>query len=184
MQWLNNRERYGTLSIIMHWFMLLLMAGVYACADLREIFPKGSDLREGMKVWHNMLGLLVFALVWLRLAMLLPGARPVDDSPSPQWQKRMANLMHVALYALMIGLPLTGWLVLSASGKPIPFFGLDLPSLMDPDKSVARLAKGIHEFGGSVGYALICLHATAALFHHYVTRDNTLVRMLLRRGCG
>jgi cytochrome b561 len=151
------------------------------CADLREIFPKGSDLREGMKVWHNMLGLLVFALVWLRLVMLLSGTRPVDDSQSPQWQKFMAKLMHAALYALMIALPLTGWLLLSASGKPIPFFGLDLPPLMGSDKSVSRFIKEIHEFGGKAGYALIGLHAAAALFHHYVTRDNTLLRILPRR---
>lgn len=181
MQWLNDRERYGVLSIIMHWFMLLLIVGVYVCADLREIFPKGSDLREGMKVWHNMLGLLVFVLAWLRLALLLPGVRPVEDSHSPRWQKFMAKLMHAALYALMIALPLTGWLALSAGGKPIPFFGLDLPPLMDPDKSVSRFIKEIHEFGGKAGYALIGLHAAAALFHHYVTRDNTLLRILPRR---
>lgn len=182
MQWSNTRERYGAPSVAMHWLMLLLFIAVYVCADLREIFPKGSDLREGMKVWHNMLGLLVLALVWLRLAILLRGTKPVDDSASPAWQKRAATLMHVALYVLMIGLPLSGWLALSAAGKPIPFFGLDLPPMMSPNQTVARLIKEIHEFGGKAGYALIGLHTVAALFHHYVIRDNTLLRMLPRRG--
>jgi superoxide oxidase len=178
MQWLNDRERYGALSISMHWAMLVLMVVVYVCADLREIFPKGSDLREGMKVWHNMLGLLVLALVWLRLALLLFGTHPVDDTISPHWQKLAAKLMHVALYALMILLPLTGWLALSAGGKPVAFFGVDLPSLIGPSKFMARWIKEIHEFGGQAGYALIGLHAAAALFHHYVICDNTLLRML------
>jgi cytochrome b561 len=178
MQWLNDRKRYGALSIIMHWVMLALMVAVYVCADLREIFPKGSDLREDMKVWHNMLGLLVLALVWLRLALLLPGIHPVDDPRSPQWQKRAAKLMHVALYALMILLPLTGWLALSADGKPVHFFGVDLPPLIGPSKFMAHLLEDIHEFGGQAGYVLIGLHAAAALFHHYVIRDNTLLRML------
>ncbi len=181
MQWFNNRERYGALSIAMHWLMLLLMVAVYVCADLREIFPKGSDLRDGMKVWHNMLGLLVFTLVWLRLALLLWGTKPVDVSPSPAWQKRAAGLMHVALYVLLIALPLSGWLALSAAGKPVPFFGLDLPPLMGESKSVARAIKEVHEFGGTAGDAFIGLHAAAALFHHYVMHDNTLLRMLPRR---
>ena len=178
MQWLNDRKRYGALSIIMHWAMLALMVAVYVCADLREIFPKGSDLREGMKVWHNMLGLLIFALVWLRLALLLFGSYPVEDPMPPQWQRRAAKLMHGALYALMILLPLTGWLALSAEGKPVPFFGVHLPPLIGPSKFMANLLEDIHEFGGQAGYVLIGLHAAAALFHHYVMRDNTLLRML------
>jgi cytochrome b561 len=86
--------------------------------------------------------------------------------------------MHVALYVLMIGLPLVGWLILSASGKPVPFFGLQLPALVGENKALADLFKEIHETGGTVGYFLIGLHAAAALFHHYVVRDNTLRRML------
>jgi superoxide oxidase len=181
MQWTNTTERYGALSIAMHWLMLLLIAAVYVCADLREIFPKGSDLREGMKVWHNMLGMLVFALVWLRLAFLLLGTKPADDTASPAWQQQAARLMHVALYALMIGLPLTGWLALSAAGKPIPFFGLDLPPLMGANETIEDVAEEIHEFAGAAGYVLIGLHAAAALFHHYIMRDSTLLRMLPRR---
>jgi len=59
MQWRNNKERYGTLSIGLHWSMLLLLVVVYACIELREFFPKGSDLREALKTWHFMLGLAV-----------------------------------------------------------------------------------------------------------------------------
>jgi cytochrome b561 len=90
----------------------------------------------------------------------------------------LAKLMKLALYALMIGMPLMGWLTLSAQGQAIPFFGLQWPPLVDKGKSVADWAKEFHETGGTVGYFLIGLHAAAALFHHYVVRDNTLRRML------
>jgi cytochrome b561 len=90
--------------------------------------------------------------------------------------------MHVALYVLMIGMPVAGWLMLSADGKPIPFFGLQLPALIDKSKDLAKIIKEIHETGGTVGYYLIGLHAVAALFHHYYVRDNTLQRMLPSRG--
>jgi cytochrome b561 len=78
-------------------------------------------------------------------------------------------------------MPLAGWLLLSAAGKPIPFFGLHLPALIGQSKDTAEFIKEIHETGGTVGYFLIGLHAVAALYHHYVVRDNTLLRMLPSR---
>jgi cytochrome b561 len=81
----------------------------------------------------------------------------------------------------MVAMPLLGWLVLSAGGKPIPFFGLELPALLAPNKELGHQIKEVHELGGNLGYALIGGHAAAALFHHYVMRDNTLVRMWFKR---
>jgi len=126
-----------------------------------------------------MLGLSVFVLVWLRLlAARMAGSAPLTEPDPPKWQKLSAKLMHFALYFLMIGMPMGGWLLLSAAGKPIPFFGLELPALVGESKSLAALIKEIHEVGGTVGYFLIGFHSAAALFHHYVQRDNTLRRML------
>lgn len=182
MNWRNDTDRYGLLSVGLHWLMLLLLAAVYTCIELRELYPKGSDPREALKTWHFMLGLAVFALVWLRLVVHLsdPVVPGIEPEPS-RWMKLSAKLMHVALYGLMIGLPLAGWLILSAEGKPIPFFGLQLPALVSKNKDVAELAKEIHETAGVAGYWLVGLHAAAALFHHYVVRDNTLRRMLPHR---
>ena len=181
MKWRNSTDRYGSLSIGLHWLMLLLLAAVYACIELRVLFPKGSDPREALKLWHFMLGLSVLVLVSLRLVIHMIGPVPRIEPDPARWQNLLAKLMHVALYTLMIGMPLAGWLVLSADGKPIPFFGLELPALIGESKKVAELAKEIHETGGTVGYFLIGIHAAAALFHHYVVRDNTLRRMLPRR---
>lgn len=181
MMWKNTVNRYGSLSIGLHWLMLLLLIAVYACIELRELFPKGSDPREALKTWHFMLGLSVFVLVWLRLAMHFSGPTPRIEPAPPAWQRLSATLMHLGLYALMIGMPLGGWLLLSASGKPIPFFGLQLPALMGENKGLADLIKEIHETGGTVGYFLVGFHAAAALFHHYIKRDDTLVRMLPAR---
>ena len=178
MSWKNTTTRYGSASIAMHWLMLLLLAAVYACIELREIYPKGSDPREALKTWHNMLGLLVFALVWVRLALRFTGPTPHIEPASPAWQMWLAKLMYLALYVLMIGLPLLGWLILSAEGKPIPFFGLELPALIGENKEFAKTLEEIHETAGTAGYFLIGLHAVAALYHHYVKHDNTLLRML------
>ncbi len=172
---MNNR--YSALTISLHWFMLALLAAVYACIELREFWPKGSDPRELLKTWHFMLGLSVFVLVWVRLAARFSGDTPPIEPAPPAWQNLLAKGVHVALYALMIGMPIGGWLILSASGKVIPFYGLELPALVAPDKALAEQIKEIHETGGVVGYWLIGLHAAASLFHHYIKRDNTLLRM-------
>lgn len=174
-----NKNRYGSLSIALHWLMVLLIAAVYTCMELRENFPKGSEIREGLKAWHFMLGLSVLVLVAIRIAARLAGSSPAVQPDLPRHQVLLARSMHLALYALMIGMPLLGWLTLSAEGKDIPFFGLHLPALIaSKNASIADWAKEIHEAVGTIGYFLIGLHAVAALYHHYVVRDDTLRRML------
>jgi len=178
MPWKNTELRYGSLSIALHWLMLILIAGVYACIELKGNFPKGSDTRELLKQWHFMLGLSVFTLVWLRLLARLIAPTPAITPSLPAWQAIPAKLMHIALYGLMIGAPLAGWLILSAAGKPIPFFGMELPALLAPDKALAGQIKEWHELAGTAGYWLIGLHAAAGVLHHLVVRDNTLTRIL------
>jgi cytochrome b561 len=108
MPWKNTALRYGSLSIAMHWLMLILIAGVYACIELKGNFPKGSDTRELLKQWHFMLGLAVFALVWLRILARVIAPTPAITPALPAWQAVPSKLMHLALYALMIGAPLAG----------------------------------------------------------------------------
>lgn len=174
----NTANRYSSLSIGLHWLMLLLLVAVYATIELRGIFPKGSAPRDAMKMWHFMLGLSVLATVFVRLAARLAGGTPAILPTPPKWQTGLAHAMHAGLYALMIAMPLLGWLLLSASGKPIPFFGLELPALIGASKDLAEQIKEVHETLGTLGYFLIGLHAAAGLYHHYVVRDNTLRRML------
>ena len=176
------RDRYGTLTIALHWLMLALIAAVYACIELRVLWPRGSDPRELIKVWHYMLGLSVLALVLVRLGARLAGSTPPIVPRPPAWQTGLAHATHALLYLLMIGMPLAGWVLLSAKGEPVPFFGLTLPPLTGVNKALATQVKDVHETVGTVGYWLIGLHAVAGLFHHYVMRDNTLLRMLGRRS--
>lgn len=177
----NTLDRYGALAIFLHWFMVLLIAAVYACMELSGSFPKGSDMREGLKTWHYMLGLCVLVLVICRLVVRFTKHVPhITPSPS-KWQRIFASAMHVALYVLMVVLPMLGWLILSAKGSIVPFFGLELPHLISESKSNAGWIKEIHETGAAIGYFLIGLHAAAGLFHHYFVKDNTLRRMLPQR---
>lgn len=173
----HSSERYSTMTIALHWLMFALLAAVYACIELKGLFPKGSDPREALKALHFMLGLTVLVLVLPRLAFRLLGPTPAISPEPPAWQQTSARLVHLLLYTLMLFMPLAGWLLLSAAGKPIPFFGLQLPALIAENKDLAEWLKDIHETVGEIGYYLIGLHVLAALYHHYVQRDNTLSHM-------
>ncbi len=177
----NDKTGYGVLAMGLHWLMLLLLVAVFATMELNDFFPKGSAGRAAMKTWHFMLGLSVLALVLLRLLLRLTDTAPAVTPTPARWQERAGKLMHLALYVFMILMPLLGWLILSAKGKPIPFFGLSLPALIGQNKESAHWIKEVHETGATVGYVLIGLHAAAALLHHYVIRDTTLRRMLPTR---
>jgi len=170
--------RYSSISILLHWGMLLLIAAVYACILLREYYPRGSDLREGLKSWHFMLGLSVLLLVIVRVIARLLTAKPPITPVPPHAQRIMAKLVHFALYTFMLAMPIAGWMILSSSDKTIPFFGLELFPLIGPDKTLSEQIEELHETVGTVGYYLIGLHALASLFHHYFVKDNTLQRML------
>ncbi len=178
MKWRNSPVRFGWLSVGLHWLMLLLLVAVYASMELREIYPKGSVPREAMKTWHYMLGISVLVLTTVRLAVHLIGPAPAISPRPPNWQDLASKLMKAALYLFMIGMPLAGWLLLSAKGTPISFFGLHLPALINESKALAESIKEVHEAGATLGYFLIGLHAMSALYHHYLLRDDTLRRML------
>lgn len=175
-----NDARYPRFSIALHWLMLVLLVAVYALMELRGVFPKGSDGRELMKTWHFMLGLTVPALLLARLAARFGFRAPAITPVPPAWQHLLAVSMHVALYAFLLAMPVLGWLTLSAKGKAIPFFGLQLPALIGADKPLAGRIEDLHTTLATVGYWLVGLHALAALYHHYVVRDDTLLRMLPR----
>jgi len=178
----NSLDRYGSLQIILHWTTLLLVVALYVCIELRGQFPKGSNVREALKAWHFTLGLSVLILAIVRIGLQLYGPSPAIRPAPPGWQIAAGKVVHFALYAFMIGMPIIGWLLLSSEGKDIPFCGFNLPRLIGASKDLAEQLEELHETVGNIGYAMIGVHAAAALAHHYIARDNTLLRMLPRRN--
>ena len=179
--------RYGTALVAVHWFMALLIVAVFASIELRVLYAKGTEMRDFMKALHFMLGLSVLLMVVLRLAARWASPKPVEAAPAnalQTWSQRLAAVGHLALYGFMLLMPLAGWLALSAAGKPIPFFGLELPALMGPNKTFAHDIKELHEAVGEAGYWLIGIHVAAALGHHYVLKDGLMSRMALNRLPG
>lgn len=169
--------KFHPLLIALHWLMLLLIAAIYITMEFSDIFPKGSAERGLMKTTHFSLGISVLLLVVVRIAVRISTkVPPIIPAPNAM-QDKLAKLMHLALYVFMIAMPLVGWLILSAHGKSVPFFGMTLPPLIPANEGLDDVLHELHEIGGNIGYFLIAAHAAAGLFHHYKLKDNTLLRM-------
>ena len=149
------------------------------------LFERGTPLRTGVKEMHYVLGVTILLMTLARLAHRFGRTRhaPEITPPLPAPQALAATAMHGLLYAVLIALPVMGWLTVSALGDPMPIaFGLEIPALIAPNEELGEWLEEQHSFVGDVLYLLIIGHAVAALAHHYLRRDTTLIRMLPERG--
>lgn len=131
MIWKNTEKRYGSLSIKMHWLMVILIVATFAFIECRVFFEKGTDTRDLFKMWHFMLGLSVLLMVLIRLYFRFQQVSPKITPELSRMQSMASKSAHILLYGFMIAMPVAGWFMLSAFGKPIPFFGLELPALFN-----------------------------------------------------
>jgi cytochrome b561 len=175
--------RYPLSMIRLHWLTFLLIVAAYIFMEFREIFPRGSTGREFMKATHYSLGLTILGLTLARLIIKLTGDPAPAITPAPAaWQQTAAKAGHIAIYVFLLAMPLLGWATLSTEGDPVIFFGLEIPSLLAPDKILTKQLEEFHEIGGKIGYVLLGGHALLAILHHAVFKDTTLIRMMPKKA--
>ncbi len=174
----NLADRWGGVSITLHWLTALMIVGLVVVGLLMQELAN-SPTKIQVYGLHKSIGLTVLALTVLRLLWRLFAGAPAPVPGTPRWQLWAANATHGALYLILLAMPLSGWLYNSASGFPLKWFGLfSLPKLSGYDAQVKAFALGAHETLFLVLAAIVTVHALAALKHHYFNRDRTLVRML------
>lgn len=162
--------------VAIHWLTVLLVIAAFAMVLAREAIEDSDSRRFWLDV-HRTIGLLVLALVVVRAgARAIWGREPVNMLPPAA--RLMAGLGHVALYGSLMALPLLGWAQSSARSQHFRLFGWNMPSLIAHDPDMADQLANWHEQLAWIFLALIGLHAAAALWHHYVRRDNVLRSML------
>jgi cytochrome b561 len=181
MQLQNSERRYGAVAIALHWVMALLLTALVALGLYMTSLPDvGFDTwKIRLILYHKQLGMLALMLVFLRLIWRLGNVLPHLVESLPDWQKVLARFVHLCFYGLMLALPITGWLMSSATGIPVSVLGLfTLPDLVPYDDRLFHTLVEMHRY---LGYALIvCMaaHIGAALRHHLLLRDHTLKKML------
>ena len=169
--------RYARPAIALHWLMAWIIIAVYFMGLSIDNIPVGPD-RVQVVTWHKWLGVTIAFLWFARLAVRLSHQPPALPVGSPAWQNKAAHLVHLALYLLMIAIPVSGWLMSSARGFTTTFFGLfDLPNLLGRDRELARTLKEVHEVLANSLMLLVVAHIGAALKHQFIDKDNLLDRM-------
>lgn len=163
-------QGYGAIARALHWLMAALL--------IVQWFSGEYDDWLGPR-FHFSLGLTLGLLVLIRLAWRIGHPAPPLPEGSPGWERLIARLMHVAWYALMIALPLSGVLWRQFRGKATSWFGLfDVPGGLSANKEWAHFMAETHEVLGAAFLILLGLHVLAALKHHFLSRDQVLRGML------
>src|SRR6201994_144301 len=171
-----GHARFSLLQRALHWLMALciltmLFIGV---GMVSTVMPKYLALVS----IHKPLGIAILVLALIRLAVRLRYGAPPLPADLPEPMKLAAVLSHYALYALMIGMPLLGWGMLSAASYPVVLFGgVHLPAILPQSDSLHALLWSAHFYLAFVFFTLILLHVAAALFHALVRRDGVFEAM-------
>lgn len=170
--------RYTRTAITLHWLIFALIACGFTLAVYMVDLPL-SPQKLRYFGWHKWIGVTVFMLAVARLAWRLTHGAPALPAEIPAWQRSAAHATHVLLYALIVIIPVTGWLYSSAAGVPTVYLGiLQLPDLVVKNKALAEQLKWAHITLNYTLLALVIAHVAAALHHHFVVRDDVLRRTL------
>ncbi|EKN3612083.1 cytochrome b [Yersinia enterocolitica] len=170
------RNRYSLPQITLHWLTLLMVILTYAAMLLSDTVPdedrtlvKNLHFNFGISVW-----LLMLVRLWLRHKNTIPPITP----KLPDWQLLGAHILHWCLYLMFLSLPILGVLAQAYGGKTWFLLDWQVPQWVTPNDEARAYLKQIHELIANLGYFVIGAHALAALYHHYIRRDDTLRRMM------
>lgn len=174
----NTENSYGLVTISIHWLTAVLIISAFALGlyieDLEYAHPwyhKGPAL-------HKSVGLTVFFLVFMRILWhrVSPAPKPLE---MPDKELKIAKAVKLGLYGLMILAPVAGYLVSTADGRGVEFFGLfKIPAIIAGKKPQEELFEEVHEIAVFAIMGLVLLHGLAALKHHFIEKDATLLRIL------
>ena len=181
----NSPNRYSHVAIVLHWLIALLIIGMLAVGKFMTGLEESSPLRFDLTQWHKSFGLTLLALSVFRLLWRLTHKPPQHTAMRPGWERFAAGLTHFLFYFLILFLPITGWLMVSASPLNISTFLFDLVriphlpvvSTAPNREELAELFHMSHEYASGILIVLLLLHIAAALRHQFSLKDAIFSRM-------
>ena len=172
----SRSQHFRPVQRLLHWLMAICIIAMLfiGVGMVSTVMPKYVPLLST----HKTLGITILALALIRLAVRARLGTPPLPGDMPRPMKLAADLSHYALYALMIGMPLIGWAMLSAAGYPVVLYGgIRLPAILPQSDTAQSLLWALHFYLGFAFFGIILLHLAAALFHGLVRRDGVLESM-------
>nr|WP_306470389.1 cytochrome b [Pseudomonas sp. efr-133-TYG-103a] len=176
----SNPERYSYKARWFHWVMAILIVLAYALILSRSQFARGSDPRTFVVQTHFWVGIVVLIMAFFRVAERHRHAPPGITPPLEGALRLAATLSHYLLYAFLFAQPLLGLftVLLERGALPVPLTSLAIPAPFDISKETAENLEHYHVLLGTIFYYVIGLHVIAAIWHHFVRKDNTVRRMV------
>ena len=174
----NTTYRWGVLSQLFHWLIVALVILQVTLASLADDLPPGAK-KLALLARHKSVGITILMLVILRLLWRQLNPIPLLPTTLKPYERVLAHTTHTLLYVLLFTMPLSGWMMSSARGFPVSWFGFfQLPDLVPKSKPLYEALLTTHATLAIVLGAVVALHVAAALKHHYRLRDDVLRRML------
>lgn len=173
---------YAPSQKVLHWLIFMLVIGIYALTYVVDLFPRGDPTRDAVWWLHKSFGLTLVVAIFVRLGLrMFRGTPPLPSSMLP-WERTIASIAHLLLYALLILIPLLGIFLTWYRGDTLSFFGMfTIGSPVLPNRETAKFLKELHNLSANAILILAGFHGAAALWHHYIRKDSVLMRMLPRR---
>jgi cytochrome b561 len=177
----NTAEKFGLLAKVFHWIIAISIIGLiwlgWYMVDLSyydKWYNRSLD-------WHKSLGMLVLGAAILKIGWQLYSPTPKTLKKLENWERLSANTVHIILIAMMILIPVTGYLISTSNGMPVDVFGwFDIPAPVSKNKGLRDLAIELHYYLAYATAVLVLGHIGAALKHQFIDKDGTLLRMLWR----
>jgi cytochrome b561 len=174
----NTTARWGHVSQFLHWLIVVLLIVQVTLATIADDLPLGMK-KLAMLARHKSVGITILGLAVLRLLWRWMNSSPALPDTLKPYERVLANLTHAALYILLFAMPLSGWMMSSARGFPVSWFGfIQLPDFVPKNKPLYEALLETHETLAWALYTIVFLHVAAALKHHFMLKDNVLRRML------
>ena len=173
----NSTTAWGSVSKALHWIIVVLIVNQWVIAE------RADDLTGLAKLktlgYHKSFGMTILMLAVIRLVWRLSNPVPDLTAETRPWERVLAKISHVLLYALIFAMPITGWLMSSAKTYSVSWFNLfAFPNLVGKNEHIYELTHGLHEVLFNVLVAVAALHALGALKHHFIDHNDVLKRML------
>jgi cytochrome b561 len=173
----NSTTAWGSVSKALHWIIVVLIVNQWVIAE------RADDLTGLAKLkalgYHKSFGMTILMLAVIRLVWRLSNPVPDLTAETRPWERVLAKISHVLLYALIFAMPITGWLMSSAKTYSVSWFNLfAFPNLVGKNEHIYELTHELHEVLFNVLVAVAVLHALGALKHHFIDRNDVLKRML------
>lgn len=182
MQLRNTREHYGWIGIGFHWLVALTVFSLFGLGLYMVDLTYYDPLYKVLPGWHRSIGLTLALVVVLRFLWRWWTPIPRPHPGHAPWEKKLAAVAHLLLYVLIGAMVTSGYLISTAKGQGIDVFGwFEVPSVTGEIDGMADLAGEFHYWIAWSLIGLAGLHAAGALKHHFIDRDDTLLRILTTR---